>query len=443
MPLLSLPVELLSRIVHFTTTSDQGDLDDCHCGDISHSPTEQATSPSCTPSAVTTLAHTCHFLRALSLPLMYTSVIAYTEHMPSLHAQLTSCEAIALLVHRVTIFVTDGATRAPVREILSSCVNLQHLCLDGKDVFGPWDLAGFHPALLQHVSPASQLSFGLRGFMYGGILPYLKHLSSPSNEFRGLHTIRIEDAAGERRLAGYVPGSALPGLAPNPATQLTSVRNLIFQTAPFEMLPWQTQCMAGAFIAQTMPNVEVLNLDVDAYCALAMVHKYVTLGTNLTDLTVHFDADSAHMCCAIAGLAPKLRRLVSHGGTICQELFEDTEWACVVEFEMLCEVRCHGVQPDLLREALVGLVSARSEASIKIATNDGRELVCLNQPGKVDCVVELEEFEGAEEIEEPEWESELDWDSELEGSELGWDSELEGFEHHSLELEESEHESDE
>lgn len=175
-----------------------------------------------------------------------------------------------------------------------------------------------------------------------------------------------------------------------------------------------------------MPHVQVLDLDVDGFCAQAMVHMFATLGTNLTDLTLHFDENSAHMCCAIAGLAPKLRRFVSHGGTACQELFEDTQWGCVVEFSMLCEVKCDGVKLELLREALVRLVDERPAVNLRVATHAGQELVTWNCPGMFDCVVPLEVFDMWM------WEAlEVEVESESEGS--GFDS---------TEYEESEYDSD-
>lgn len=399
MPLLSLPVELVHRIIYFTSASDEQDLDNCYCEDRHRPHIVQTIPHCCTAGAMTSLAHTSQILRALSLPLMYASVIAFPEYLPSLHAQLTSCPGIAPLVRRMTIFLADGAVQTSIREILSSCVNLHHLRLNGSGVFGPGDLAGFHPGLFEHLSPASQRSFDLCGFMHGGLVPYLKHLSAPANGFLGLQTIRIHEAPGLRRIAGNQLNSALPELTADPETQLASVRTLIFHSSLFEMLPWRTQCYAGAFIAETMPHVQVLDLKVGTFFPQAMVDKFVTLGTNLTDLTVHFDEDSGHMCYTIVGLAPKLRRFVSHGGTACQGLFKDTQWGCVVEFSMQCEVTCDGVKPELLREALVRLVDDRPAVNMSVATHAGQELVSWNCPGMVNCVVPLEVFQMWEALE--------------------------------------------
>lgn len=399
MSLLSLPVELLERIVQLTLASDQADLHEYDSADSENTHNVQLPSLRCTPTAATALARSCGNLRELTLPLMYTSVVASPKYIHSLHEQLTSCAGIARLVRHITIFVTDDAVPVSVSEVLSSCVNLQHLRLNGKDVFGHSESAGFHPSLFNHLSPESHVSFDLCGFMYGSLVLYLKHLSSPSNGFCRLETIRIhEDSRSGFDVRGWVcpPPPPDPELTPNPTTQLTSVRTLIFRSLLFSKLRKYAQYRAGDFVAETMPSVAVLHLVIDGMFGQALVHRFDGLGTTLTDLTLDFTWRAAHVCNAIAGLAPGLRRFVARGGTMCHELFENTTWAAVVHFQMVCEVRCYNVQRALLRDLLLSFLADHPAASVSIVTCTFRELVAWNQSGKVDRVAGLEEFESDE-----------------------------------------------
>lgn len=399
MTLLSLPVELLERIIRLSCASDEDNLHEYDSGYRKNTDNVQPPSLRCTPTTATALARSCGILREISLPLMYTSVVASPKYIGSLHEQLTSCAGIASLVRHITIFATDDAVPVSVREVLSSCVNLQHLRLNGKDVLEQTERAGFHPSLFDHLSPESQVSFDLCGFMYGSLVLYLKHLSSPSNGFCRLETIRIQD---DSRSGFDVRGWCCPRpppdpeLTPEPATQLTSVRTLIFRSLHFGVLRRYGQYRAGDFIAETMPSVAVLHLLVHGMFGQALVHRFASLGTNLTDLTLDFTWRAAHVCNAIAELAPGLRRFVSRGGTMCHELFENTTWTAVVHFEMVCEVQCYNVQRALLRDLLLSLVADRPAASISIVTHTFRELVAWNQPGKVDRVAGLEAFESGE-----------------------------------------------
>lgn len=392
MSLLSLPVELLERIIQLTLASDEENVHDYDSADCENT---QHPSPRCTPTAPTALARSCGFLRELTLPLMYTSVVASPKYVRSLHEQLTSSSGIALLVQHITIFVTADPVSVPVREVLSSCVNLQHLRLNGRHVLGQTESAGFHPSLFNHLSPGSQVSFELCGFTYGSLVLYLKHLSSPSNGFSSLETIRIHDASRPgSAVRGWVypPAPPDPDVTPHASTQLTSVRTLIFRSLPFSVLRKYAQYRAGDFIADTMPNVAVLQLVVDGMFGQAVVHRFASLGTNVTDLTLDFTWRAAHVCNAVAGLAPGLRRFVARGGTVCHELFENTTWGKVVHLEMVCEVRCYNVQRGLLRELLRELVEDRPAAAVSVVTHTLRELVAWNRPGKVDRVAGLDEF---------------------------------------------------
>lgn len=400
MSLLSLPIEVLHRIVHFATIIPEED-DGCNCTDPNHLHISLPIPHFYAPLVATSLAHTSQTLRALSFPLMYASIAAVAEYTPSMHTQLTSSPPIASLVQRLTIFVGDDVIRTPISANVNSPINLHHLRLNGDHVHRPRDLAGIHPGLLQHLSRTSQRSFDLRGAMYGGLVPYLKHLSAPANGFVALHTVRIHELPGTCRIAALRPSPARPALTAHPATQLSSVRKLIFRTSPFAFLPWRAQCFAGAFIAETMPRVAVLDLAVGGFCAQSMVHMFTTLGTDLTDLTLHFEDEETHMCCAVAGLAPKLRRFVAHGGTACHEMFEDTQWAQIVDFEMICAVRCDAVQPELLREALIRLVGERPGVKLSVVTRAGLELASWNLQGKEDRVVPLVVFEESQALEVP------------------------------------------
>lgn len=396
MSLLSLPVELLERIIQLTLASDQQNM---HEYDTADRENTQPPSLRCTPTAATALARSCGLLRELTLPLMYTAVVASPMYIRSLHEQLTSCAGIALLVRHITIFVTDEAVPVAVREVLGSCVNLQHLRLNGSHVLGQTESAGFHPSLFNHLSPESQVSFDLCGFMYGSLVLYLKHLSSPSNGFSRLETIRIHD---DSRLGSavrgwvYPPAPPDPDVTPHPSTQLTSVHTLIIRSLPFSVLRKYAQYRAGDFIADTMPNVGVLRLVVDGMFGQAVVHRFASLGTNVTELTLDFTWRAAHVCNAVAALAPGLRRFVARGGTVCHELFENTTWEKVVHLEMVCEVRCYNVQRGLLRGLMLALVEDRPAAGVSVVTHRLRELVAWNQPGKVDRVAGLEEFRSDE-----------------------------------------------
>lgn len=399
MPLLSLPVELLHRIVYFTAASDQDDTDDCPCADIGPSHSEKAITRSCTPSDITALAHTCHHLRALSLPVMYSSVTAYDRFLSKIHTHLTTYPTIATFVRHITLYVGNGGGGTRMREILIICVNLQYLRLDGKNVCGPEE-TGYDPTLLLNLVGSSQRCIGLRGFLHVGLLHYIIHLGLASNEFHALDTIRLEDSIEYRHIPMYHP--VWPDDNPlwprtefsaNPTIRLSSVRKLILHTTPFRLLPRKMQRTIGLFLARTMPNVQVLALNVDVHCVRSLLDAYTLLGPNITDLTLHFMEYSAHVCAMVGKLAVGLRRFVAHGGTICHKLFEDTHWPCVVEVDIVGNVTCDGVEHDRLREGLMELVVERPQVNMRVVTNTGRKLVGWNQTMENDYMALLREFE--------------------------------------------------
>lgn len=286
-----------------------------------------------------------------------------------------------------------------MREILTICVNLQYLRLDGKDVCGP-ARTGYEPSLLFVLSGPSQRCIGFRGFMHVGILHYIIHLALAPNKFNALDTIRLEDSVVYRRIPFYRPYWPpdnpvwpLTDFSANPTIRLNSVRKLILHTAPIKPLPADMQATIGFFLARTMPNVQVLVLNVDLHCVRSLLDAYILLGPNITDLTLHFVERSAHVCALVAKLAVGLRRIVAHGGRICQKLFEDTHWACVVEVDIMGDVTCDGVEHDRLREGLMELVVARPQVNMQVVTKTGRKLVCWNQPMENDYVALLRVFE--------------------------------------------------
>lgn len=356
MPLLSLPAELLREIISLALNIPTPVPDSCEEPSCSGLDVRQ-TYP-CTPTAATRLSHTCHVMRSHALPLMYASVTVNHEHSGTLHELLTTWPHIASCVRILTVFITNFRGAQRLHGIIKRCSGLQDLRLDGSRAGGD-----FIASLLAHAVQSPLRSLGLRTFEWPEIRVYL--CMAP----RTLHTLRLEDPV---RPIQIVVNSGESVLLP----RLPSVRTFICHTELFD------QCGsidAGSWLAHMFPNVHVLDIKLTD-TTIQFLEGYATLGTPLTELTVHFLTAQPQFCVTVAHLVPTLRRFTAHGGTICEVMFAPA-WRCIEYLDIECQAGCEGVNSCVMRQGIVRLVGARPRASVRVALNGGRELVVSDQSG--------------------------------------------------------------
>lgn len=350
MPLLSLPVELLADIANYAIGQP------FRPGEISCTGEASPIHRGCTHPPASSIAHTCQLLRSLTIPLMYESVIAHLEFMPTLHALLTSESGtyIATSVRSLTVFVTDAQVVRLLHDIVACCTHLQDLRLDGSYADG-------HPAttLLAPIGP--QLSLDLKNFQWDEILAYLS--AAPHR----LHTLRLFELASPHRVR--------PALEPPiPAPQLASVHSLVCATCLFDLGTPD----GGAELARMLPNVDKVKLYITPRSML-MLEAFVELGTRLTQLTVSCYSSPRGFCDVVAKLAPSLERYTASGGGICERLVK-ADWARLEYFNVVVDFGCDDPCTNVLRAGLVKLVADRPRAEITVMM-DSTELVTRKEWG--------------------------------------------------------------
>lgn len=148
-----------------------------------------------------------------------------------------------------------------------------------------------------------------------------------------------------------------------------------------------------------VPNAKVLDIHVSDV-TMGLLRGYVSVG--LTELKVHFLKAQPGFCEAVAGMAGVLRRVVVHGGCVCEVLF-GAGWCRVEVLEVVCRGGCRGVKGAAVRGALVRLVEGRPAARVSVVVGGraevegGRELVRSGGGGAA-VVAAVEEFVVLEEV---------------------------------------------
>lgn len=372
MPFLTLPAELLKEIVRLaiqTATSSPNSCIAAGCRDF-----DEVSGPRpCTPPAATSLAHTCRVLRAHALPLMYESVAVNLAHSGGLHAHLNDSPYIASRVRSLTLFITDASVPQHLHGIIQLCRNLEDLQLDGSHSSGQ-----FIATLLIHVRQRSLGSLTIRTSEWLEIVSYIS--TAPSS----LHTLRPEDSFRPFEMPA---NSAAPVTGP----QLQHVHAFICHTALFDRRGAQH---GGGWLSHMVPNATVVDMHLSDI-TMQFLQNYVELGTMLTELTVHFVCAQPVFCRTVAKLAPGLRRFTAHGGWVCEVMFA-AEWSRIEVLDVVCRGGCKGVRVDVVREALLGLVAARSEVDVRVAVDGGRELAWSGGDGA--NVAALQAFGVLEEV---------------------------------------------
>lgn len=364
MPLLSLPVELLVDIVGYAIGPPFPYAGICCADEVC--PMHRG----CTHLPASSLAHTSRLLRSLTLPLMYESVIAHLEFMPTLHGLLTSESGthIATFVRALTVFATNAQGVRLMHDIVACCTRLQDLRLEGSYTLDD-------PATTRFASISLPLSLDRYSFQWEEILASLS--AAPQR----LHTLRLFIPAGLHNVR--------PALEPpTPAPQLPSVRSLVCVTRLFDLGTPD----GGAELARMLPNVDRVKLYITPRSML-MLEAFVELGTRLTQLTVSFYSSPTGICDVVAKLAPSLERYTASGGKICERLFK-ADWARLEYFNVEVDYGCDDLCTNDLRAALVKLVADRPRAEITVSI-DSTELVSRKEWGV--SVASQEAFDQLEE----------------------------------------------
>lgn len=371
MPLLALPSEIVKEIIRLAIQPLSPSADSCS-GPGCPGEEDSGRSP-CTPPAATALAHTCQILRSHTLPHMYASVTVNLAHARTLHTQLTASSDIASCVRTLTLFITDAGSSQLLYGLIRRCGNLEDLRLDGSQATGH----SFATPLI-HASQRPLQALTLRTFEWLEIWTYL---CSPP---RSLHTLRFEDPV---RPFQIIATSGAPVAVPT----LPHVHTFVCHMALFDQ---RTAQHAGGWLACAVPSATVLDIHL-CDTSVQVLHAYAALGTRLAELTVHFLSAQPAFCRTLAMLAPSLRRLVVHGGCVC-EIGLAARWRCVEVFEVACRGGCKDVRILIVREALVRLVAARPRAVVRVVVDGGHELVGSGAEGA--NVAGLEAFAVLEEM---------------------------------------------
>lgn len=363
MSLLSLPDKLLNEIIALAIqTPAQDPCRSPGCPGVEVSPPQP-----CTPPAATALAQTCHVFRSHALPLMYASLTVNIAHTRTLHALLIAWPHIASCVRTLTLFITDSPTSRLLLGIIRRCINLDDLELDGSHASGE-----FIGSLLPHASQHPIRSLTLRTFEWCEIWVYIA-FAPPS-----VGTLRLEDPV--RKMAWFIAGT---GHVPIP--HLPNVHTFICHTEVFDRIWGRT---AGTLLAEFLPKVRTLDIHLTKITA-QFLDGYVALGTQLTELTVHFLSEQSEFCETVSKLAPTLRKFVVHGGCVCEKLFA-ASWLCIEFMDVACQGGCRDVSPSEAREAVLRMVAARPTAEVTVVVDGGRRLVVSDRAGA--SVAALEEF---------------------------------------------------
>lgn len=284
---------------------------------------------------------------------MYVSVTANPEFVQTLHELLTTCAQIAGCVRDLLFFVTDASSVRILLEILACCINLHSLRLDASHA-----QTGIASTLLDQLSGQRHPSMTLRCFPWDEITCFIK--SNP----KGLQMLSIGGSTTRPLILAF----GLPTAAREP---LTDVHTFAWDTGAFRP---RVSVSVGQQLARMMPNVQVLDLMTTQY-GVPLLQTYAELGSQLTDLTVHFRSKISGLCSVVSKLAPSLRRYVAHGGDICQVLFS-ADWDSVEYLDVVCHTGCKNAQPANLREAILGLVCRRPKARVQVSVVGGLELAC-------------------------------------------------------------------
>lgn len=356
MPLVSLPCELLLEIVKRVYAG---------------SPLNSSSKPG-RNSDIIQLAQTCQILRALSIALVYSSVIIQKDtNVPQIRGLLKSYPPIAACVRSLklrSLKLCVLRERYPqiLREtqlcdILGSCKKLRKLCLD-ENAGG----SGFSQVSLAQLAPESKGSIEtihLEGVKMCAALANFKLLLD-SGKFNRLKEIRVTVPYG--RPAEIKPQfwRHILTTSTTPPRKLESVRKFYFGVPPI-FVPEGSGILLemGNYLARAMPNVHVLTIIGQSNHIYSSLFTYVELGSHLTELTIYLVEHGRfhELCEALSRLSPKLTNLRLEGTRveICHKLFTASTWTKLAILKINCGSGCPGIKPDLLRAHLENFTETR------------------------------------------------------------------------------------
>lgn len=166
----------------------------------------------------------------------------------------------------------------------------------------------------------------------------------------------------------------------------------------------------GRFLAESLPNVEILKLTAAIDLMHGVIQAYAVIGKNLKYLTLntpvvyHREVSETrfHLCKQIGALSPQLVEFqVEYGSYVrCCQIMFDREWpklerlsflGCAGESGFFKDIyECEGINCVQLRSLFQRLMDSRPMADISVGYS-GRELV-LKKPGRPGSLAGAEGF---------------------------------------------------